>query len=47
VARTELAARLLGWVPKVALDDGLRAQVRWHEARRDRARTTVAAAREH
>jgi hypothetical protein len=27
---------MLGWTPKVALEDGLRAQMRWHEGRRDK-----------
>lgn len=38
VARTggsiEMAERLLGWLPNVALADGVRAQVAWHRARR-------------
>jgi nucleoside-diphosphate-sugar epimerase len=38
---TDLAARLLGWAPEVGLEEGLRVQVRWHEARRPGAESTI------
>lgn len=31
----ERAAELLGWAPRVGLDEGLSAQIRWHRANRD------------